>query len=351
MKTVEVSTGSKYNIVIGDGLLKDSGRMIREVTSAKTAAIVTDSVVDGLYSDTVRKSLEANGFETVKFVFPNGEKSKNINTYSDMLEFMAENRLTRSDCIVALGGGVVGDMAGFCAATYLRGISFVQIPTTLLACVDSSVGGKTAIDLKAGKNLAGAFCQPKLVICDYSTLSTLTDEIFADGMAETIKYGALFDGDFLNFLNENNARDNLEYIIEKCVTFKRDIVNVDETDRGVRGLLNFGHTIGHSIEKCSNFAVSHGSAVAIGMVLMSRGAYKSGITKADITEFLVSLLKKYNLPVSTDFSADELFDVTLSDKKRSGDDITLVIPSEFGKCELYKTQINSLKDIIEKGLN
>lgn len=351
MKTVEVSTGSKYNIVIGDGLLKDSGRMIREVTSAKTAAIVTDSVVDGLYSDTVRKSLEANGFETVKFVFPNGEKSKNINTYSDMLEFMAENRLTRSDCIVALGGGVVGDMAGFCAATYLRGISFVQIPTTLLACVDSSVGGKTAIDLKAGKNLAGAFYQPKLVICDYSTLSTLTDEIFADGMAETIKYGALFDGDFLNFLNENNARDNLEYIIEKCVTFKRDIVNVDETDRGVRGLLNFGHTIGHSIEKCSNFAVSHGSAVAIGMVLMSRGAYKSGITKADITEFLVSLLKKYNLPVSTDFSADELFDVTLSDKKRSGDDITLVIPSEFGKCELYKTQINSLKDIIEKGLN
>jgi len=351
MKTVEVSTGSKYNIVIGDGLLKDSGRMIREVTSAKTAAIVTDSVVDGLYSDTVRKSLEANGFETVKFVFPNGEKSKNINTYSDMLEFMAENRLTRSDCIVALGGGVVGDMAGFCAATYLRGISFVQIPTTLLACVDSSVGGKTAIDLKAGKNLAGAFYQPKLVICDYSTLSTLTDEIFADGMAETIKYGALFDGDFLNFLNENNARDNLEYIIEKCVTFKRDIVNVDETDRGVRGLLNFGHTIGHSIEKCSNFAVPHGSAVAIGMVLMSRGAYKSGITKADITDFLISLLKKYKLPVSTDFSADELFDVTLSDKKRSGDSITLVIPSEFGKCELYKTQINSLKCIIEKGLN
>lgn len=351
MKTVEVSTGSKYNIVIGDGLLKDSGRMIREVTSAKTAAIVTDSVVDGLYSDTVRKSLEANGFETVKFVFPNGEKSKNINTYSDMLEFMAENRLTRSDCIVALGGGVVGDMAGFCAATYLRGISFVQIPTTLLACVDSSVGGKTAIDLKAGKNLAGAFYQPKLVICDYSTLSTLSDEIFSDGMAETIKYGALFDGDFLNFLNEKNARDNLEYIIEKCVTFKRDIVNVDETDRGVRGLLNFGHTIGHSIEKCSNFAVSHGSAVAIGMVLMSRGAYKSGITKADITDFLVSLLKKYNLPVSTDFSSEELFDVTLSDKKRSGDDITLVVPSEFGKCELYKTQINSLKDIIEKGLN
>lgn len=351
MKTVEVSTGSKYNIVIGDGLLKDSGRMIREITSAKTAAIVTDSVVDGLYSDTVRKSLEANGFETVKFVFPNGEKSKNINTYSDMLEFMAENRLTRSDCIVALGGGVVGDMAGFCAATYLRGISFVQIPTTLLACVDSSVGGKTAIDLKAGKNLAGAFYQPKLVICDYSTLSTLSDEIFSDGMTETIKYGALFDGDFLNFLNENNARDNLEYIIEKCVTFKRDIVNVDETDRGVRGLLNFGHTIGHSIEKCSNFAVSHGSAVAIGMVLMSRGAYKSGITKADITDFLVSLLKKYNLPVSTDFSSEELFDVTLSDKKRSGDDITLVVPSEFGKCELYKTQINSLKDIIEKGLN
>ena len=205
--------------------------------------------------------------------------------------------------------------------------------------------------MKAGKNLAGAFYQPKLVICDYSTLSTLSDEIFADGMAETIKYGALFDGDFLKFLNENNARENLEYIIERCVTFKRDIVNVDETDKGLRGLLNFGHTIGHSIEKCSNFAVSHGSAVAIGMVLMSRGAYKAGIAEADITDFLISLLKKYKLPVSTDFSADELFSVTLSDKKRSGDDITLVVPSKFGECKLYKTGINSLKDIIEKGLN
>lgn len=351
MKTVEVSTGEKYNIVIADGILEKCGEMIREVTSAKTAAIVTDSVVDTLYSETVQSSLEKSGFDTIKFVFKNGEASKNINTYSDMLEFMAENRLTRSDCIVALGGGVVGDMAGFCAATYLRGIDFVQIPTTLLACVDSSVGGKTAIDLKAGKNLAGAFYQPKLVICDYSTLSTLSDEIFADGMAETIKYGALFDGNFLKFLNENNARENLEYIIERCVTFKRDIVNVDETDKGLRGLLNFGHTIGHSIEKCSNFAVSHGSAVAIGMVLMSRGAYKSGITEADITDFLISLLKKYKLPVSTEFSADELFSVTLSDKKRSGDVITLVVPSKFGECKLYKTGINSLKDIIEKGLN
>lgn len=351
MKTVEVSTGNKYNIVIGNGLLRDCGKMIREVTPAKTAAIVTDSVVNGLYADAVSSSLEAAGFKTVRFVFPNGEKSKNINTYSDMLEFMAENRLTRSDCIVALGGGVVGDMAGFCAATYLRGISFVQIPTTLLACVDSSVGGKTAIDLKAGKNLAGAFYQPRLVICDYSTLSTLSDEIFADGMAETIKYGALFDGDFLNFLNENDAKENLEYIIEKCVTFKRDVVNIDETDRGLRGLLNFGHTIGHSIEKCSGFEISHGSAVAIGMVMMARGAYKSGISEVDITEFLKSILEKYRLPVAADFSADELFAVTLSDKKRSGNDITLVVPSEFGKCKLYKTDINSLKDIIEKGLN
>lgn len=351
MKTVEVSTGKPYKILIGEGILSSCGELIKSVVKAKKIAVVTDDIVDSLYSQVLEKTLSDSGFETVKFVFPNGEKSKNINTYSQMLEFMAENSLTRSDCIVALGGGVVGDMAGFCAATYLRGISFVQIPTTLLACVDSSVGGKTAIDLNAGKNLAGAFYQPDLVICDYSLLSTLKAQTFSDGMAEVIKYGALFDGEFLEFLACNEASENLEYIIEKCIIFKRDIVNVDETDKGVRSLLNFGHTIGHSVEKCSAFSVAHGSAVAIGMVIMSNGAYKIGITETDMTDYLIKLLKKYNLPISTEFSADELFNVTLSDKKRSGDKITLVIPCGFGKCKLYKTDIALLKDIIEKGLN
>lgn len=350
MKTVEVKTGRPYDIIIDSGILPKSGELISAVTNAETIAVITDDIVDGIYAHTVINSLETSGYKVKKFVFKNGESSKNIFVFSQILEFLAENHLTRSDCIVALGGGVVGDMAGFCAASYLRGIDFVQIPTTLLACVDSSVGGKTAIDLKAGKNLAGAFYQPRLVICDYSSLSTLSDKIFSDGMAEVIKYGAIFDESFIDFLNNNNARENLEYVIEKCVCFKRDVVNVDETDKGVRGLLNFGHTVGHAIEKCSHFEVAHGSAVAIGMVIASRAAYKTGITKCDITDRLITVLSKYNLPVTTDFSAKQLYDVTLSDKKRDAQNISLVIPQQAGKCVLYKTDIENLFNFISEGL-
>ncbi len=350
MKQVEISTGKSYKVLIGNGILSDSGRLIAEVSHAKIAAIVTDDMVNSLYADSLETSLKAAGFDTVRFVFPNGESSKNINTYSEMLEFMAENHLTRSDLIVALGGGVVGDMAGFAAATYLRGIDFVQIPTTLLAMVDSSVGGKTAIDLNAGKNLAGAFYQPSLVIADIDTLSTLTPEIFSDGMAETVKYGVLFDREFFDFLMKNEAKDRLDYIVEKCVKFKRDTVNADENDRGIRGLLNLGHTAGHAIEKCSGYRISHGSAVAIGMVIIARGAYKSGLVKEDISPRIIDILKKYNLPTETDFTAQELFKTAEIDKKCDGDSITLVIPETVGKCKLYKTEFKNFYDILEKGL-
>ena len=350
MKQVEISTGKSYKVLIGNGILSDSGRLIAEVSHAKIAAIVTDDIVNSLYADTLETSLKAAGFDTVKFVFPNGESSKNINTYSEMLEFMAENHLTRSDLIVALGGGVTGDMAGLTAATYLRGIDFVQIPTTLLAMVDSSVGGKTAIDLNAGKNLAGAFYQPSLVIADIDTLSTLTPEIFSDGMAETVKYGVLFDREFFDYLMKNEAKDRLDYIVEKCVKFKRDTVNADEKDRGVRALLNLGHTVGHAIEKCSDYNISHGSAVAIGMVIIARGAYKSGLVKEDISPKIIDILKKYNLPTETDYSADELFSAASSDKKCDGDSIALVIPETVGKCKLYKTEFQDFYDILKKGL-
>ncbi len=350
MKQVEISTGKSYKVLIGNGILSDSGRLIAEVSHAKIAAIVTDDMVNSLYADSLETSLKAAGFDTVKFVFPNGESSKNINTYSEMLEFMAENHLTRSDLIVALGGGVVGDMAGFAAATYLRGIDFVQIPTTLLAMVDSSVGGKTAIDLNAGKNLAGAFYQPSLVIADIDTLSTLTPEIFSDGMAETVKYGVLFDREFFDFLMKNEAKDRLDYIVEKCVKFKRDTVNADENDRGIRGLLNLGHTAGHAIEKCSGYRISHGSAVAIGMVIIARGVYKSGLVKEDISPRIIDILKKYNLPTETDFTAQELFNTAEIDKKCDCDSITLVIPETVGKCKLYKTEFKNFYDILEKGL-
>ena len=350
MKTVEVDAAVRYNVVIDKGILPKSGDMIKEVTSAERVAVITDDTVDKLYSDVVMKSLSDAGFETFKFVFPHGEKSKNISTFSSILEFLAEIGLTRTDALVALGGGVVGDVAGFAAASYLRGIDFIQIPTTLLACVDSSVGGKTAIDLKAGKNLAGAFYQPKLVIADFETLSTLTDGIFADGMAEVIKYGVIFDKAFFEFLRDNEAKDNLEYVIIRCVELKRDIVNADEKEKGVRALLNFGHTVGHAIEKCSGYKIPHGSAVAVGMVIISRAAYKCSFCGENYADIIASLNKKYSLPVSTDFSASELSSAAMADKKRAGDKIKLIIPEALGNCVIKSVPTSELEKIIGEGL-
>lgn len=350
MKTVEVDAAVRYNIVIDKGILPKSGDMIKEVTSAERVAVITDDTVDKLYSDVVMKSLSDAGFETFKFVFPHGEKSKNISTFSSILEFLAESGLTRTDALVALGGGVVGDVAGFAAASYLRGIDFIQIPTTLLACVDSSAGGKTAIDLKAGKNLAGAFYQPKLVIADFETLSTLTDGIFADGMAEVIKYGVIFDKAFFEFLRDNEAKDNLEYVITRCVELKRDIVNADEKEKGVRALLNFGHTVGHAIEKCSGYKIPHGSAVAVGMVIISRAAYKCSFCDENCTDIIASLNKKYSLPVSTDFSSSELSSAAMADKKRAGDKIKLIIPEALGNCVIKSVPTSELEKIIGEGL-
>ena len=350
MKTVEVDAAVRYNIVIDKGILPKSGNMIKEVTSAERVAVITDDTVDKLYSDVVMKSLSDAGFETFKFVFPHGEKSKNISPFSSIREFLAESGLTRTDALVALGGGVVGDVAGFAAASYLRGIDFIQIPTTLLACVDSSVGGKTAIDLKAGKNLAGAFYQPKLVIADFETLSTLTDGIFADGMAEVIKYGVIFDKAFFEFLRDNEAKDNLEYVITRCVELKRDIVNADEKEKGVRALLNFGHTVGHAIEKCSGYKIPHGSAVAVGMVIISRAAYKCSFCDENYADIIASLNKKYSLPVSTDFSASELSSAAMADKKRAGDKIKLIIPEALGNCVIKSVPTSELEKIIGEGL-
>lgn len=350
MKTVAVNTGAPYTIYIENGILDECGAYTRAVTKAQTAVIVTDDVVDALYSDRAVQSLQKAGFQTEKFVFPNGEASKNLRVYGEILEFLAEKHITRTDCIVALGGGVVGDMAGFAAATYQRGIDFVQIPTTLLSCVDSSVGGKTAVDLSAGKNLVGAFYQPRAVLCDPQTLSTLSDEIFADGMAEVIKYGAIFSREFFTFLQDNEAKEQIETVIARCVTFKRDVVEKDERDLGLRGLLNFGHTLGHAVEGCSQFSVSHGKGVAIGMVLMARGAYKCGLTETDCTAELIAILQKYHLPTETKFRAADLVAHALSDKKRDGDKITLIVPKTLGECVLYKTDTAMLKKVTEQGI-
>lgn len=343
MKAVKVEASLTYEVLIEKGLLSSAGRLIKNIHKGEKTVIVSDSNVFPLYGEKLKASLENEGYNVLSFVFPAGESSKNTDTLVELWEFLAKNHITRSDALVALGGGVTGDLTGFAAATFLRGIKYIGIPTTLLSMVDSSVGGKTAVDLKGGKNLAGAFYQPSLVICDPDTLDTLSEYIFADGMAEVIKYGMISLPDFLGVL-EKEA--DICDIIETCVKAKRDIVNEDEKDLGVRQLLNFGHTPAHGIELLSEFTVSHGSAVAIGMMIMTKASVKAGLCDKDALITLEGLLKKYSLPTGTVFSPEEISEAALNDKKRAGDSITLVIPEKAGKCVLKKTDVSLLNDFI-----
>lgn len=349
MKKIHISASKEYDVIISNGILKNTGAMLSELFPKCRAAIISDDRVFPLYGGTVENSLRVHGFDTVSFTFPNGEDSKNIATYIKMLEFLAENRLTRSDIVVALGGGVTGDMAGFAAATYLRGIKFVQIPTTLLAAVDSSVGGKTGINLTTGKNLAGAFHQPSLVICDTDTLGTLDEKIYLDGVAESIKCGVIADGSLFEKL-KGNFRQNIEDIIASCVNIKSDVVSRDEFDTDARQLLNYGHTVGHAIEKCSNFKISHGHAVAIGAAVITNAAQKLGFCEKNTYSEVYGILKKCGLPTECPFSAEELYEVMLSDKKRAGNSVTLVLPKKIGECVLSKISVKELYEYVKKGL-
>ena len=347
-KIVPVKASGSYDITIGNGILENVGEMLKSVKKACKTVIVTDSNVDGLYADTVMTSLTKAGYFADKFVFPAGEKSKNAETFVEILEFLASKKVTRSDLLIALGGGVVGDICGFAASCYLRGIDFVQISTTLLAAVDSSVGGKTAIDLKAGKNLAGAFYQPIAVICDTDTFGTLPEKEVACGYAEVIKYGVLFSGEFFDDLAGKKLHIN--EIVEKSVTFKRDIVEKDEFDRGDRMLLNLGHTAAHGIEKVSEYTVTHGEAVATGMVIAARISENLAICKEGLSEEIKKVLCAYNLPTHFEITAGELYEAALSDKKRSGGKITLVLPEKVGMCRLYDADVEDVRNYFEKAL-
>lgn len=348
MRKVNVKASSEYEVVIGKGLLDRAGELIKQVKKPCRAVIVTDSNVDILYSEKLKNSLEKEGFEVDKFTFTAGEKSKCAETFIEILEKLAQWKITRSDLVIALGGGVVGDITGFSAACYLRGVDYVQVPTTLLASVDSSVGGKTAIDLKAGKNLAGAFYQPKLVICDTDTFNTLPEREVACGYAEVIKYAVLFDEEFFRQLEEGKA--DIETIVEKCVTFKRDVVEKDEFDTGERKLLNLGHTAAHGIEKVSDFKLTHGEAVSVGMVIAAKIAENTGLCDKGISEKIKNVLTKYNLPVSYNISAQQLYEAALSDKKRESKNITLVLPEKIGKCQLKNVEVTTLCDMFAKAL-
>lgn len=349
MKTVHVTASNEYDVLIGEGLLNTLGIYTARVCSGKIC-IVSDSNVWPLYGRAAQASLESAGLKTIHFVFPAGEASKNGSTYLELLNFLAEGELTRSDAIVALGGGVVGDLAGFAAATYLRGIRYIQVPTTLLAAVDSSVGGKTAIDLTAGKNLAGAFWQPSLVLCDTSCLQTLPEEIYRDGCAEVIKYGVLYDPALLDSLATSGPDFDPEEVIARCVAHKRDVVAQDEYDTGSRMKLNLGHTIGHGIEAQSNFTISHGKAVAAGMAIAARASASLGICSRETAARIVDILIRFDLPVSSVFSAESLYTSSLSDKKRSGGQVRLILPRAIGDCIIHSVPVTQIQSFIEAGL-
>lgn len=348
-RTVKIQVGKGYEVAVGSGLLDICGKLIADTAGICRAAVITDSNVEGLYLKRVLNSLEKANIDAVSFAFLAGEKSKNINTLSNILEFMAENKLTRGDIVVALGGGVVGDISGFAAAVYLRGIRYIQLPTTLLAAVDSSVGGKTAIDLSVGKNLAGAFKQPELVVCDTDTFETLPATEFSNGMAEAIKYGVLFDSALFELFNEDMSQMLIDDIVCRCVYHKGAIVEIDELEKNERKLLNLGHTIGHAIEKCSHYSVTHGHGVAAGMAMMARAGEALGVTETGTAERIEAVLEKYDLPTDTEYDDESLVSAALSDKKRQGESITLILPEKIGKCILCNEPVTSLSRYIELG--
>ena len=338
MKTIHVAASRSYDILIERGILTRAGEEIKKVCGAGEALIVSEDTVWPLYGETLLSSMKNAGFDVTSFTFPHGEQSKNLSVYAEILNALAARHISRKGLIVALGGGVTGDMAGFAAATYLRGIRFVQIPTTLLSQVDSSVGGKTAVDLPAGKNLVGAFCQPSLVLCDPHVLSTLPDPIFYDGCAEVIKAAMLKSHTFFEDLDKTPPREQLEHILEFCIAMKRDVVEEDEFDTGERILLNFGHTLAHTIEQHFRYErESHGEAVAIGMYQITKIAEEKGLTKKGEAEHIRKVLEAYKLPVKADVPLPQLTEAIKLDKKTLNNKLKVVLLHEIGDSYTYPT--------------
>lgn len=351
MKTIPIPVGRPYDVLIGSGLLGRAGEKIREVCPrAEKAFLVADDRVAELYMEKVRASLAAAGFRTGRFVFPHGERQKTVETWHQLLEKMCEEKWNRGDVLVALGGGVTGDLGGFAAASYQRGIDYIQIPTTLLAMVDSSVGGKTAVNLAAGKNQVGAFYQPKRVLCDPEALRTLPGEEYLCGCAEIIKYAMIGSEPFFHVLKEKPVSDQVEEVISTCVEMKRDYVTKDEFDTGLRMMLNFGHTFGHACEACSGFSIRHGQGVAIGMAIMARAAARKGMLAPEDRDALIGLIRQYGLPTEAFWPEEEMLEACLADKKMNGSSISLVVPERIGICRIRKIPASELAEWLRQGM-
>lgn len=350
MKTVRVHCSRSYNIHIQQVLLKDIARILN--WSGKKIGLITDQNVDPFYGPTLVQSLQERENAVYKFVLIPGEEQKNWDTAGQILDFLAAQGFHRDDALISLGGGVVGDLTGFVASIYARGIDYCQIPTTLLAAVDASVGGKTGLNLTAGKNLCGSIYQPRAVFCDTDVFKTLDDAVFSDGIAEAIKYALLFDEElFWRFSEGQVQKDSydLDEIIKLCVQYKADIVREDEFDLGLRQKLNFGHTIGHAIEKRSAYRIRHGQAVAIGMMVILRALEKTGRLEIGTASSVEHALVKYNLPVFIEYDVDEILQLIRNDKKILDGKIAITALSQIGSSSLMSLSLEEFDALVREG--
>lgn len=339
--TVNLEKNS-YPIYIENGILARAGNLISECFGGKKIMVISDDNVFPLYGETLISSLDSCGYECHSLVLPHGETTKNFQTLPEIYSAMLTAKISRSDLVIALGGGVIGDLAGFAAASFLRGVKLVQIPTSLLAQVDSSVGGKVAVDLPQGKNLVGAFYHPKLVLIDPDVLDTLPPHFISDGMGEVIKYGCIKDRSLFDRLcahaSFEDLKPELTQIIARCVDIKRVVVEADQFDTGERMLLNFGHTLAHTIEQYYHYErESHGEAVGIGMYQITKIAEEKGLTAQGCAEKIKKALEIYGLPTACGLPMSALIDAVTLDKKNLNGHLNVVLLKEIGDSYVYPT--------------
>lgn len=353
MKSLNINlTHKTYPIYIKKGLMNSIEGEIKKIYSGKKIVVVSDKNVYGFYGDKLVEQLKKGGFMVNEIIVEPGEKSKSFEVLLDIYDKLLDFTVTRGDLIIALGGGVIGDLTGFVAATFLRGIPFVQIPTSLLAQIDSSIGGKVAVDLKRGKNLVGSFYHPQAVFIDSDVLKTLDERYLYDGMAEVIKYACIKDKklfyDLLNYNSREELIENMDYIIETCCSIKKEIVEKDEKDTGDRMILNFGHTIGHAIEKYFNFEkYTHGEGVALGMYSITKKSEELGLTEKGVSQSIMEILKKYNLQHEINLeNKDEILKAISLDKKNNGEFINIILLEKIGKGFIYKIKREDIIDFI-----
>ena len=342
MKTTVTTSTGEYPVITGHGILKDFADLTQICREGTKAAVITDDNVAPLWLDRLLSVLPDG---TLRYVIPHGEKSKNWTLAGELLEKLAADGFCRDDTLVALGGGVVGDITGFVASVYMRGVPYVQVPTTLLAAIDSSVGGKTAVDLKAGKNLAGRIYPPKAVVCDLDTLATLPRSEWKCGLGEAVKYAVLAGGEIFDIMESGAGAENLERLIDLCVDYKRRIVEADENESGLRRLLNLGHTVGHAIEAESALGFPHGVCVAMGIKVIARASVSAGYLPKDEYLRISALLQKYGFP-ECPYPLRSVIMHAAHDKKISGGKINAVVIRGIGRCETVPMTLDELKEFV-----